>query len=246
MGELKLRVLQKHPSMSISRSICNDHVVALTSGQWSRRDFGHIAEKYSKFAYSTHFGFSVARDCVGLAAGAYDSMLALSDGNDYWRVRRDCVSVQIADGVISSVWRPWPDVEIHTELIDQFPWHLRLHTIASTRKLETAEGAFAAPREEGTARPINESPDSRGALYKGSGILNVAGDRIAILVESLPSTNIIHPRTIIPTLTGTLSPGTHRLACIVLGERDSAKARTLWTSPPNVDELLQSRNHADL
>ncbi len=247
MDEIKPRLLQRHPFMLISRSSCNDHVVALTSGQWALRNFGHIAEKYSKFAYSTHFGFSVARDCIGLAAGAYDSMLALSDGNDHWRVRQDCVSVQISDGVVSSVWRPWPDVEIHTELTDHFPWHLRLHTIASGRRLETAEGAFATPREEeGITSPINESSDSRGALYKGSGILNIEGDRIAILVEPLPSTNIIHPRTTIPTLTGTLLPGTHRLACIVLGERDPVKARTLWASPPNVDELLRSRNYSDL
>ena len=141
-----------HP---VYRLRCNDHVIALTAGQWSPRNFGHVTEKYSKFAYSTHFGFSVARDSTGLSAGAYDSMLALSDGDDYWRVRRDCVSVQIADHIISSVWKPWTDVEIRTELIDQFPWHIRLHTVRTGRKLEIAEGAFAAPRPDGIDLVIN-------------------------------------------------------------------------------------------
>ena len=196
MSVLESSVLQKHAYMSISRSRCNDHIIALTSGQWSVRDFGHVAEKYSKFAYSTHFGFSVARDSTGLAAGAYDSMLALSDGDHYWRVRRDCSVVRLAERALSSVWKPWPDVEIYTELIDHFPWHIRIHTITNRRSLETAEGAFAAPREDGINPLTNESSDSRGALYRGSGILNVEGDRSPGLIEPLPNTNLIHPRTV--------------------------------------------------
>lgn len=232
MPVLKRRIVQPQAYMSISRSVKNDHIIALTSGQWSKRDFGHCAEKYSKFAYSTYFGFSVARESTGLAQGAYDSTLALSDGGDYWRVRRACVSFTITEDAIISIWKPWPDVVILTKLIDRFPWHIRIHTIRTSRALETAEGAFAAPREEGIGPVHNSSKDPRGALYGGSGILNLEGDRLPCLLEPFPNTNINFTRTVIPMLTGRVAPGDHRLVCIVLGESDVSNAEIEWQSPP--------------
>jgi hypothetical protein len=235
MPELDRRILQKHAYMSISRSASNDHIVALTSGQWCELDFGHTAEKYSKFAYSTHFGFSVAREATGLTKGAYDSILALSDGEDHWRVRRACESFSITEKAITSVWKPWPDVEIRTELIDRFPWHIRIHTIKTARALETAEGAFAASREDGIGPICNASENPRGALYRGSGILNLAGDRVPLLIEPVPNTNLINPRTIIPMLKGRIAPGKHRLICMVLGEPNTEKAKNTWQHPPDLN-----------
>lgn len=234
MPQLEPRVVQKEAYMSISRSASSDHIIALTSGQWCKRDFGHTAEKYSKFAYSTHFAFSIAREATGLANGAYDSMLALSDGEDHWRVRRACKSFDVTEKSIISLWNPWPDVEIQTELIDRFPWHIRIHIIKTTRLLETAEGAFAAPREDGL-RPIhNRSHNPRGALYGGSGILNLEGDRVPLLLEPLPNTNLLNPRTVIPMLKGTIAPGEHRLVCMVLGESKAEQVEKAWHSPPKL------------
>lgn len=236
MPALKRRTVQPQAYMSISRSVKNDHIIALTSGQWSKRDFGHCAEKYSKFAYSTYFGFSVARESTGLKQGAYDSILALSDGEDYWRVRRDCASFTITEDAIISIWKPWPDVVILTKLIDRFPWHIRVHTIRTSRTLETAEGAFAAPHEDGIGPVHNSSKDPRGALYGGSGIINLEGDRFPVLVEPFPNTNINFSRTVIPMLTGRIAPGEHRLVCMVLGEPNMSNAETEWQSPPSLTQ----------
>jgi hypothetical protein len=236
MPALKRRIVQPQAYMSISRSVKNDHVIALTSGQWTKRDFGHCAEKYSKFAYSTYFGFSVARESTGLAQGAYDSILALSDGEDYWRVRRACASFTISEDAIISIWKPWPDVVILTKLIDRFPWHFRIHTIRTSRTLATAEGAFAAPHEDGIGPVHNSSKDPRGAFYGGSGILNLEGDRFPVLVETFPNTNINFPRTVIPMLTGRIAPGEHRLVCMVLGEPNMSTAEIEWQSPPSLTQ----------
>lgn len=238
MPELDRRIVQKHACMSISRSVSSDHVIALTSGQWCNRDFGHTAEKYSKFAYSTQFGFSVAREATGLEKGAYDSILALSDGEDHWRVRRACETFSITENAITSIWKPWSDVEIQTELIDRFPWHIRIHTIKTARALETAEGAFAAPREDGLHPVSNASDDPQGALYGGSGILNLVGDRVPFLLEAWPNTNLINPRTIIPMLKGRIAPGEHRLVCVVLGEPNLKQAKKEWQHPPDLSEVL--------
>jgi len=226
--------VQKHALMSIAHSANRDHIVALTAGQWCGLDFGHTAEKYSKFAYSTHFGFSVAREATGLVKGAYDSMLALSDGEDQWRVRRQCESADVVGDTIVSVWNPWPDVEIVTRLEQRYPWHIRTHTIKTGRTLETAEGAFAVAlgNEQGELENASSNPD--GALYGGSGILNLEGDRDPVIIQPMPNTNLINPRTAIPTLTGRLEPGEHRLACAVLGEPSPAKVLSAWAAPPKV------------
>ncbi len=222
--------VQKPALMHIAHSESHDHLVALTSGQWCGLDFGHTAEKYSKFAYSTHFGFSVSCEDTGLNKGAYDSMLALSDGQDHWRVRRQCESFEITDDAIVSVWKPWPDVEIETRLELKYPWHIRTHTIKTGRVLETAEGAFSVPREDGLLPVENGSDDPAGVLYGGSGILNVDGDRETTIIEPMPNTNLIHPRTVIPTLVGHLEPGQHRLVCAVLGEPSEEQALIEWNA----------------
>ncbi|VGO22323.1 DUF2264 domain-containing protein [Pontiella sulfatireligans] len=231
--------VQKPALMSIAHSENRDHLVALASGQWCGLDFGHTAEKYSKFAYSTHFGFSVSREATGLVKGAYDSMLALSDGEDHWRVRRQCELVEITDDAVISVWKPWPDVEIETRLEHRYPWHIRTHTIKTGRALETAEGGFAASREA-------ESVPKEGAvgvLYGGSGILNIEGEREASVVEPLPNTNLMNPCTAIPTLTGRLEPGKHRLVCAVLGEPDAVNALKEWNAyEKSVDGIVTVRH----
>ncbi len=227
--------VQKPSLMSIAHSENHGHLVALASGQWCALDFGHNTEKYSKFAYSTHFGFSVSREATGLGKGAYDSMLALSDGEDHWRVRRKCESAEVVGDTIVSRWKPWPDVEITTELANRYPWHIRTHTIKTGRALETAEGAFASAFEEGL-EPLEKTD---GILYGGSGILNLEGDRDAVLIEPLPNTNLINPRTAIPMLTGRLEPGEYRLVCAVLGEPDAARALEEWRLyEKNMDRIV--------
>lgn len=237
--ELPLRKLddvavQERALMTIAHSETRDHLVALTAGQWCGLDFGHNDAKYSKFAYSTHFGFSVSRAAVGLDKVAADSVLALSDGDDHWRVRRKCESAEVVGGAVVSVWKPWPDVEIETRLEHRYPWHIRTHTIKTGRALETAEGAFAAPWEDGVEPPENASTDPQGLLFGGSGILNLEGEREPTIVEPMPNTNLICSRTAIPTLRGRLEPGEHRLVCAVLGEPSIENAMAAWANPPRL------------
>src|SRR2546421_21414 len=78
-------------------------------------------------------------------------------------------------------------------------------------------------------------PQSRTrAFYKGSGIVNLQGDRVASLVEPAPNTNLVNPRTVIPTLRGRIRPGEHRLLSMVLGEPDKERAAQAWPRPPDL------------
>ena len=74
--------------------------------------------------------------------------------------------------------------------------------------------------------------ESAGVLYRGSGILNIEGDRAAVIIEPLPNTNLINPRTVIPTLIGRLEPGEHKLVCVVLGMPFPEEATRIWSLRP--------------
>ena len=60
---------------SIISHIEKNHAIMLTSGQHARSIFAHEAEKYEKFAYSSHFGFSVPRSYFKLEQAVPDNCL---------------------------------------------------------------------------------------------------------------------------------------------------------------------------
>jgi len=85
--------------------LCSDnnrsHIFALSSEQyapWLR----HGEAKYAKFAYSTAFGFSVPSCQLGLAGGAYDSVLALSEDNRHFRVREGPLEAHLVEERVKS------------------------------------------------------------------------------------------------------------------------------------------------
>ena len=50
-----------------------------------------------------------------------------------------------------------------------------------------------------------------------SGVLNLLGYERTDLVHAQANTNLLHPRTVIPTLVATLEPGIHWLASAIVG-----------------------------
>jgi hypothetical protein len=214
---------QPHPGMILCRDPDADHVVALAGGQWASWKPRHAAEKYSKFCYSTCFGFSVPSAASGLAEGAHDSMLALSEEGEYFRVRGPVTDLEVGDFAVRSTWQPWPDVEIQTWLVPAGLWHVRVHRLRSGRRLESAEGGFALDCAGDDLVPDEKSWRCKGgtalAEYPGgvSLICDLAGSRRGLVVRAAPNTNLLHPRTVIPTLSGSHAPGEHWLACAVLG-----------------------------
>ncbi|MCX7708361.1 MAG: DUF2264 domain-containing protein [Clostridia bacterium] len=216
--------VQQHPHMLVCRDESGNHVFALTSGQHAAFEPVHCAAKYEKFAYSNIFGFSVPRGNYGLEQGAYDSSLALSEGDHYYRVRHKCEEISIENNRIYSLWKPWEDVSVKTWLVPLMPWHIRVHLIKTCRHLDTAEGGFAIATERNRFIPDKVSvwhgKDYIAADYPWgiSGIVNLVGERKPEMIQAEPNTNLLHQKTMIPTLKGKLHPGIHLLICAVLGE----------------------------
>ncbi|KAF2994391.1 hypothetical protein E8E13_002583 [Curvularia kusanoi] len=150
--------------------ICNsgNHHYLLSSGQFCPWPLKATEAKYGKFAYSSHFGFSVPTGTL-LQQMAPDNTIAVSkDGGDTWRVPwkvRDVLYPVVAELrpstgpileqvlTLPSIWKPWrdADIEIHTVLIapcKKWPnWYLRYTIIENVGQtavtLNIAEGGFA-------------------------------------------------------------------------------------------------------
>lgn len=158
-------VLLAKPGQILCNHTRGNHHFLLNAAQFMSVPFRGAQAKYSKFAYSSAFGFSVPTGHDSLSQIAPDSMLALSrDGMQTWAVKGTCdlpvyslwavttregdqfsttsESVQVA----TVKWWPWADrrVVVHTTLIPptrQWPdWHTRIHRIniaAGSSELES-------------------------------------------------------------------------------------------------------------
>jgi hypothetical protein len=237
---------QPHSYMIFCRDRAGRHVVALTSGQyepWIR----HAGEKYAKFAYSTEFGFSVPLGCQGLTQAAADSMLALSEDGEYYRVRKRTIEAGFENGALRSRWQPFPDVEIETWLIPRPPWHIRVHHLRTDRTLWSAEGGFALDRSGDNPLDragIEESGEGFArALYPagGSGLCDLLGRREGCVLRVDPNTNLIAPRTVLPTLSAQFPTGEYWLACAVLAAPNVEEWELSWEHVPELPLFMEAK-----
>lgn len=119
------------------------HVWMTTSGQRELNNFVNTDAKYTKFAYSNRFGFTLDRGRYGLSHAGCDSALLLSEGDGYYRSRRVCDAVLTHDDFIYSRWQAWSGVSVETWLIPVNHWQVRVHHITNERHLEAVDGGFA-------------------------------------------------------------------------------------------------------
>lgn len=234
-----------HAGMITARDPADGHVTAIASGQYSPLP-RHGAHKYAKFAYSTAFGFSIPSSTVGLPHAGHDSMLAVSDdGDQYWRVRADTEESSVNAEYLYSRWCPWPDVEVATWLLlANAPWHIRVHQLTTQRRLWTAEGGWAIDRtaDDGGSKPLTTVDSGEGYSYAQypagvSGLRDLLGERSGEVVIAAPNTNLLHQRTVIPTLLGVHDPGEHWLVCAVAAVTSGERWNDAWRSPPTIDDV---------
>ncbi|KAF2164533.1 hypothetical protein M409DRAFT_24934 [Zasmidium cellare ATCC 36951] len=207
------------------------HTFLLSSGQKCHYPLKSTQAKYGHFAYSASFGYAVPTGGYTLEQFVPESALALSDdGGEIWKLRREVENAQISEKegspVLYSTMRPWKDVEVRTWLVpptDEAPnWHLRVHWIETGRQLQSAEGGFAiAGTRERDGRVLNslypESPNE-GTLASGqeglvvsragaSGVVELLqGSRMGGICHVDANSNLIEPRTLLPTLYADLAP----------------------------------------
>ena len=202
----------------------SQHVTMLTAGQLELNNYVNTDAKYTKFAYSSRFGFTIERGRFGLKHAACDSMLLLADGDDYYRGRRECEAVRVDENYLYSRWSPWHDVHIDTWQVPFGEWHLRLHLINSARALQTAEGGFAVMKTEHQIR-------ERGcylAAGNGSSVIVDLSPAITRLPDSIitpPNSSIMFPEcAAIPLLKTDIPRGESWLCCAVFASEKQNSA----------------------
>jgi hypothetical protein len=184
-AESKLSTVILPPMQIVCYS--GNHHFLLSSCQFCPWPLKATEAKYGKFAYSSHFGFSVPTGSL-IQQIAPDSTLALSkDDGDTWRVpwkcqdyrfdtawlRRGCRILEEIP-TLRSVWRPWKDadIEVNTTLVAPCQrwadWHLRVHEIKNLGSVEvtirTVQGGFAIQgRESGVGGVLTSHKEDTGA-----------------------------------------------------------------------------------
>lgn len=194
------------------------HVVMLTSGQLELNNYVNTEAKYTKFAYSSRFGFTIERGRYGIKHAACDSMLLLADGDEYYRGRRECEAVEVHQDYILSRWSPWHDVHITSWLIACGEWHLRVHHIHSARSLTSVEGGFAVLKAD--PQPLGDA--ARGCRINADNGTSAIVDLSPALVRQAgsvvtpPNSSIMFAGCAsIPCLTGEVPRGESWLCCAV-------------------------------
>ncbi|QLO41327.1 DUF2264 domain-containing protein [Citrobacter freundii] len=218
--ELPLPVLDEkrviaHAGQILQHSEDSAHVTMLASGQLELNNYVNTEAKYTKFAYSSRFGFTIERGRYGIKHAACDSMLLLADGDNYFRGRRQCDDVRVDENYLWSRWSPWHDVSIETWLVPFGEWHIRLHRIHSARTLQTVEGGFAVMKTE-------PQLSARGCLLAARNGTSAIVDLSPVIIRqpdnvvTPPNSSIMFAEcAAIPTLTTEILPGESWLCCAV-------------------------------
>lgn len=198
--------------------ICrDDHLFALSLPQ----DTIHGREKYSKFAYSAHFGFSVTDRTSGPGKAGHESSLALSLDGEQYKIPANVRATNVEQTTLMSRWEPWEDVTVKTWLAPELPGHARVHQLKTDRWLHSQEGGFALDRskQDNHSQLTYYSQDSTARARSPSGISEISdvfANREPAVVEEKPNTNLNYSRTVVPTLEKRYEPGEYWLASTVM------------------------------
>ncbi|MGX7059829.1 DUF2264 domain-containing protein [Vagococcus humatus] len=175
--------------------------------------------KYSKYVYSTNFGFNISRGGSGLNSLAFDNSFSLSEGDEFFKINTLSDDAEISEEYVIHNWRPWKDVSIKTIILPSFPWHLRYHIIETERNLQFADAGFSVPDD--IYYNCSKSDSHQIVLESRVGtsaILKIASSGNLFTTKTLVNTNILYNKAKYPYIIGDLSPGRHTLCHLFYGD----------------------------
>ncbi len=198
----------KHANMIVQRLDSGNDVVGFLPAELELYGHGHIIEKYSKFAYSTAFGFSVMRSAFCLDEATPDSMLAFVIDDTVF-VRKISKEYQVLDNQMISKWSPFVGIEVETTIILTETGHRRQHTITSDYECLAYDCGFSVPR---FVEDFSQSSDINSLLVRGDKkackVISNNNNGRPYLINSFPNTNILFKNTVLPSLEYKINKGT--------------------------------------
>ncbi len=204
-------------SVAVSRQTTwrSNGVAYLMAPPPRHREIRHVADKYAKFAYSSHHGFCV-ESLDWIASGfAGDNMLAFSRNGLVWTFRTDVYEAVLEDGELTTVWSPLPGCRVTTRQRPTDAGELRESTVETDLPLKVLATGHAAdlwvpPRSlqqviDGEGPPENRPAAEGSTLF--SDLRDLDGRLKRRLLPSAPNTNLIHPHSAVPALLGSIQAG---------------------------------------
>lgn len=184
-------------------------VIAYPAGVCEKYGHGHVPEKYSKFAYSTRFGFSVAHSQIVLHENAPDSMLAfVMDGDDYVFVRKISLSHQVLEDRVISEWQPFPGIRVITTIIPTKEGHTRIHEIESEYDCTAYDCGFAVEKfTDGYEEAIQGEAASICYEKQGCTVTGQGPKATGLIIGSNPNTNVLYANASIPAVSYEVKKG---------------------------------------
>lgn len=208
MPKLERKKYLQHANMLIQRG--NGNVVALVPGSLKADGHSHGIEKYSKFAYSSKFGFSVARTQAALSEAAPDSMLAIEVYGQIFVKKEISPDYSIDEDGMTYTWTAIDGIEIKTHIEATSDGHIRTHEIKSNVDCVAYDCGFALSTgdknfSEAKANGNTSSVTNEDGYCMVEGLVDGGEGR---LLKPEPNTNLIAAKTTIPMVVYHISKGT--------------------------------------
>ncbi|WP_243095413.1 DUF2264 domain-containing protein [Lachnotalea sp. AF33-28] len=188
-------------------------VTALIPGRSFVSGSNHVAEKYGKFAYSTRFGFSIARALTSMREAAPDSMLAFEAAGHVF-VKEKIQNYEIKDSQIRIEWSPIPGIQVITWLIPTDTGHVRRHRIISGYACTAYDCGFAVSVDD--RRYSDRGENGQEAYVKNEDgscrVLSLLGEGSGQVLITAPNTNVLASKTAIPMIRYEIAPGTSEIS----------------------------------
>jgi len=188
----------------------DNELVAYPAGQFIKAQ-NHDAAKYSKFAYSTKYGFSVPVSNHTYEEGGFDNTLALSEDDRFYCCKTETLVFELLDDRVIHLWQPYYDVIVKSTIIPFEAGHIRVHEIQTHRELFIREAGFSTKYQ---SKRLMKEIDN-GLSYEKIIIQNIWGYLDKELVLNSPNTNLFYPVTAMPVLKGRLKVGNHLLISVI-------------------------------
>lgn len=211
MPKLQKQLYLAHAGMLIQRE--SSHVVALVPGRLKADGHSHTVEKYSKFAYSSRFSFSVSRSSVTLGECAPDSMLCFQVGGYFYVKDIVAPGYHIDVDGLAVDWSPLEGVRVHTVIRPNDRGHLRVHTIDSVYDCVAYDCGFALSADDRIISRREAEGPSAGVYSEGDlcRVTSLEGNGRGEVLIPDPNTNLTAPKTAIPMAVYAIHPGTQTI-----------------------------------
>lgn len=201
------------------------------TGQYSPQ--AHSDDKYSKFVYSSLFGFSVSKGNHDAMQKANDNILAVSEqGSSYFVTKEAVIDQEVTEYYTKQSWEPFPQTKIISWIVPLGDWHVRIHRILNERAIVVSDGGFS--NKTFNSHPHNYPIKKHlGAIYHESSLGVTAtvayyGYETVTSVFPDPNTNLLFPNTVFDACEGNLLVGEHWLISAHYG------SQKLFTAIPQV------------